>query len=128
MYRMLTIWYREQMCEAKLFCSRATACPLCDDARLEMNSSSSSHLVSPPKLEKNWKHLPQPVSVRPVAEINIEGAGGDSLGGAVSLEELRSRHQFTSAAEELVYIRTRLKQCAQRLEQLRLVLNPNPPT
>ena len=100
----------------------------CDDARLEMNSSSSSHLVSPPKLEKNWKHLPQPVSVRPVAEINIEGAGGDSLGGAVSLEELRSRHQFTSAAEELVYIRTRLKQCAQRLEQLRLVLNPNPPT
>ena len=49
----------------------------------------------------------------------VGGAGGDSLGGATSLEELRSRHQFASAAEELVYIRTELQRSEQSREKLR---------
>ena len=84
-------------------------------------SSNSRHSVSPPRLTAEKQEcLPRPLSLHPPA---IGGAGGDSLGGAASLDELRSRCQFSCAADELVYIRTELRQCAERREKLRFVLD-----
>ena len=87
-------------------------------------SSNSRQMVSPPRLTaEKREYLPRPLSLYPAAGTAIEGAGGDSLGGAASLDELRSRCQFSCAADELVYIRTELRQCAERREKLRFVFD-----
>ena len=86
--------------------------------------SNTCQVVSPPRLTADKRErLPRPMSLNPAAGTAIEGAGGDSLGGAASLDELRSRCQFSCAADELVYIRTELRQCAEHREKLRFVFN-----
>ena len=85
-------------------------------------SSNSLHVVSPPRLTAEKREcLPRPLSLHPVSA--TEGAGGDSLGGAASLDELRSRCQFSCAMDELVYIRMELRQCAEHREKLRFVFD-----
>ena len=84
-----------------------------NDAHVETSSSCSGHTMSPRSVKPSLFHES--------ANVTIGGAGGDSLGGATSLDELRSRHQFASAAEELVYIRTELQRSERSREKLRSV-------